>query len=157
MLLNVVRFLSLLFLAFALGGSLAHLYELPHKISLSAEDYLVVQQIYRGWALLGIAVAGTLTATLVLAILLRGRGAALGLVLIALLCIIGTQLIFWTITFPVNQATDNWTSLPVDWRALRARWEWSHAAGALLNLVAFASLLLSLLRDAGSPKEHGGR
>jgi len=33
---------------------MAHLLELPKKIKLSAEDYLIVQQIYRGWSLLGV-------------------------------------------------------------------------------------------------------
>lgn len=112
MFLKLVRLSSLLFLTFALGGSLAHLYELPHKISRSAEDYLVIQQIYRGWALLGFAVIGALAATLVLVILLRGQGDVFIFALIGLLCIIGTQVIFWTIAFPVNHATENWTSLP---------------------------------------------
>jgi hypothetical protein len=49
-----LRFVSLLFTALALGAAMAHLLELPKKIKLSAEDYLIVQQIYRGWALLGI-------------------------------------------------------------------------------------------------------
>ena len=33
---------------------MAHLLELPHKIHLPAAEYLTVQQIYAGWALLGI-------------------------------------------------------------------------------------------------------
>jgi hypothetical protein len=43
-------FLSLLFAALALAPAMAHLLELPNKINLSREDYLKVQQIYRGWA-----------------------------------------------------------------------------------------------------------
>jgi hypothetical protein len=50
MVLQTVRFCCLLFAAFALAPSLAHLLELPNKIHLPAEDYLRVQQIYRGWA-----------------------------------------------------------------------------------------------------------
>jgi hypothetical protein len=46
MALTTTRFLSLLFVALALGPSLAHLLELPNKISLSAHNYLIVQQIY---------------------------------------------------------------------------------------------------------------
>lgn len=62
--LNTVRFISLLFTALALAPTLAHLLELPNKINLSREDYLTVQQIYRGWALLGIVVIGALISTL---------------------------------------------------------------------------------------------
>lgn len=51
---RTARFWSLLFAALALAPALAHLLELPNKIGLSRDDYLAVQQIYRGWALLGL-------------------------------------------------------------------------------------------------------
>ena len=59
-------FLSLLFAALALAPAMAHLLELPNKINLSREDYLNVQQIYRGWALLGFVVVGAFISTLAL-------------------------------------------------------------------------------------------
>jgi hypothetical protein len=58
MAIRTVHFLSLLFGALVLGLALAHLLELPNKIALPRDDYLIVQQIYRGWALLGFVVAG---------------------------------------------------------------------------------------------------
>jgi hypothetical protein len=63
---TAARFFSLLFAALALAPALAHLLELPNKIGLSRDNYLVVQQIYRGWALLGIVVLGALLSTLIL-------------------------------------------------------------------------------------------
>jgi hypothetical protein len=69
--LTAARFFSLLFAALALAPALAHLLELPNKLHLSGDDYLTVQQIYRGWALLGFVVAGALLSTLVLAIMVR--------------------------------------------------------------------------------------
>jgi len=59
------------------------------------------------------------------------------------LCIVAAQVLFWMLTFPANQATANWTTLPADWAALRARWEYSHAMAAGLNLLALLSLLLA--------------
>lgn len=56
--LTVLRFLAVLFTAVAMAAGFAHLLELPNKISLNREEYLTVQQIYRGWALLGFAVVG---------------------------------------------------------------------------------------------------
>jgi hypothetical protein len=47
---KTICFLSLLFVALALAPAMAHLLELLNKINLSREQYLVVQQIYRGWA-----------------------------------------------------------------------------------------------------------
>jgi hypothetical protein len=56
--LKIARFLSLLFVALVLAPALAHLLELPNKINLTREEYLVVQQIYNGWQLLGIVIYG---------------------------------------------------------------------------------------------------
>lgn len=152
------RFCALLFVALALGPALAHLLELPNKIGLSRSDYLVVQQVYRGWALLGIVVAGALLSTLMLAIMVRKHRTVFALTLAAFLCIVGVQVIFWAFTFPANQATENWTVLREDWSALRAQWEYSHAAGAVLNLAAFIALALSILhRHDAEPRVPGGR
>jgi hypothetical protein len=145
MAIKIVRFVSLFLLGLALGASLAHLFELPNKIHLAREDYLTVQQIYRGWALLGIPVIGALISTAVLAFLVRRDAVALVWTVIALAFIVATQAVFWIFTFPANQQTVNWTVLPADWEALRARWEYSHAAGAAMNLTAYAALVISIL------------
>src|SRR5918994_6479093 len=107
--LKTIYFLSLFFVALTLVPAMAHLLELPNKINLSREHYLVVQQIYRGWALLGFVVAGALLSTLALTIALRRERKAFIFALIAFLCIAGTQVVFWTYTYPANQATNNWT------------------------------------------------
>jgi hypothetical protein len=150
--LRTLYFLSLIFAALALGPALAHLLELPNKIGLSREDYRTVQQIYRGWALLGFVVFGALFSTLGLVFALKGRPRARRYAVLALACIVGAQVIFWTFTYPANAATSNWTVLPAEWADLRMRWELSHAAGALLNVGAMAFLISSVLaRDATPP------
>jgi hypothetical protein len=65
--------------------------------------------------------------------------------LTALLSLVGTQIIFWTFTYPADQQTNNWTVLPGDWVRLRNQWEYSHARSAGLNLLAGAALILSAL------------
>jgi len=142
---TAARFLSLLFCALALAPALAHLLELPNKMGLSRDEYLVVQQIYRGWALLGIVVFGALLSTLALAIAVRKRAGEFGPALTAFLCIAGTQAVFWIFTFPMNQQTANWTILPDAWAALRMQWEYSHAASAILNLAALIAVIISVL------------
>jgi hypothetical protein len=138
-------FFSLLFAALAFAPAMAHLLELPNKINLSREDYLTVQQIYRGWALLGFVVAGALLSTLALTITVRQERKAFIFASIALLCIVATQVVFWTYTYPANKATNNWTLLPDNWIELRRQWEYSHATSAILNLVALVMLILSAL------------
>jgi hypothetical protein len=140
-----VPFLSLLFAALAFAPAAAHLLELPNKIGLSREAYLTAQQLYRGWALLGIVVVGALLSTFAYAVVVRKQRKAFTLVVIALLCLAGTQVVFWTFTFPANQLTENWTVLPENWTVLRSQWEYSHAASALLNLAALIALILSVL------------
>jgi len=146
--LNSARFFSLLFVALTLAPALAHLFELPNKIGLSRQEYQVVQQIYSGWALLGIVVIGALLSTLVLTIMVRRQPRSFVLTLGAFLCLAGAHVVFWIFTFPANQLTSNWTVLPENWMALRAQWEYSHAAGAVLNLIAFILLIPSMpVRD----------
>jgi hypothetical protein len=153
--LAVARFCSLFFAALALAPALAHLLELPNKLGLSRADYLTVQQIYRGWAWLGVVVVGALLSTLALTIILRQRGRGFGLALLAFLCIAGTQVVFWTFTFPVNRQTMNWSVMPDAWTALRAQWEYSHAAAAALNFVAFVALIVSTLVTDRPPATGG--
>jgi hypothetical protein len=143
--LKIVQFLALLLTAFALVPAGAHLFALANKIGLSAEQYFIVQNIYRGWALFGIVLFSALLANLVLAIALRGRGRPFGFALVAFLGIALTLVIFFTWTFPANQATQNWTAVPANWEQLRRQWEYSHAANALVTLVAYGSVVLSVL------------
>jgi hypothetical protein len=142
---DTLRFISLLFTALALAPAMAHLLELPHKIHLSREAYLTVQQIYRGWSLLGIVVIGALLSTFILTLSVRNQRTAFILTLVAFLCMAAAQVVFWIYTYPANQATNNWTVLPANWQALRTQWEYSHATGAGLNLIALIMLILSVL------------
>ena len=143
--LKVVQFISLLFASLSLGPALAHLLELPNKIHLPRDDYFTVQQIYRGWALLGIVIFSALLSTLILTVIVRNRRKMFALTLTALLCIVGAQIVFWIFTYPANQQTDNWTQMPTNWEGLRNQWEYSHATGAVLSLMAVIALILSIL------------
>jgi hypothetical protein len=140
---NVAYFFAFLFLGLSLGASLAHLFALPNKIALDQPAYFIAQGAYRGWAFLGLAVVGALFSTLVLAITVREDARIFAVV--AFVCLVGAQVLFWTYTFPANQATENWTVAPADWEHLRRQWEFSHAAGAVLNLVAMTAVVLSVL------------
>ncbi len=67
----------------------------------------------------------------------------------SLLCLTASLVVFLIFTPPVNRLTYNWSVLPDSWQALRARWEYSHAAGAGLNPAAVICLILSVLARAG--------
>jgi hypothetical protein len=143
--LKVVQFLALVLTAIALVPAGAHLFALPNKIGLAAEQYFIVQNIYRGWALFGIVLIGALVVDLMLVALLRGRGTPFVLALVGCLCAGLTLAVFFVWTFPANQATSNWTTVPDNWEQLRRQWEYSHAANALVTFAAFCSVALSVL------------
>lgn len=69
--LHALRFGSLLLTAVTMAAGLAHAFELPNKIGLDREAYLTVQQLYRGWALLGFPLLLALVSVLTLAALSR--------------------------------------------------------------------------------------
>jgi len=142
---KTMRFFSLLSTAVILGAGLAHLFALPNKIHLPREDYLTVQQIYRGWALLGIVLVLALVSTSIATVIVRRKPRAFALTLIALLCLAGSLVVFFAFTYPANQQTQNWTVLPANWEELRSRWEYSHATGSILYLVALSALIWSVL------------
>jgi hypothetical protein len=142
----MVQFLAIVLIALALVPGGAHLLELPNKIGLPQEQYFTVQATYLGWALpAGIVLIGALAASLVLTIMLRGQGAPFRLTLAAFLLVCATLVVFFIWTYPANQATSNWTAVPVHWRALRAQWEYSHAANAVLTFIALCTVTLATL------------
>ena len=141
---NSVWVASLLLATLAMMPAAAHVLELPNKIGLSGIEYLTVQRLYRGWAFARLVVVAALMSMLVLLFMVRECPTAFALAWVAFLCLIGTQLVFWTFTQPVNRVTANWTLLPGDWFELRRRWEYSHAASAALNLVALVALIVCL-------------
>jgi hypothetical protein len=143
---DTLKFAAITFTALALIPAGAHLMELVHKIHLPAQEYLVVQQIYRGWSLSGVIILIALLATAGLAIALRGAP-GFAAATVACLCIVATQVIFWSFTYPVNVATQNWTMLPANWEPLRVRWEYSHAVSALLNLSALFATTIAAIRS----------
>lgn len=147
-----LKFCALVFTGLAMVPALAHLSELPAKLRLSLGEYLIAQQLYRGWALFGAAVLAALGSTLALTWATRGRRTVSPLACLAAFCIAGTQVVFWTFTQPANAVTENWTVLPADWQSIRRAWEYSHAFSAVLNLAAFVavSLAVSLEREASS-------
>jgi hypothetical protein len=144
--LDVLRILAVLFTALALVPAGAHVLELPNKMTLSRDEYLIAQRLYRGWQLVGVVVIAALLATFALAAAVRSRPEAFQPAVVACACVAGTQLVFWVFTFPVNRRTANWTMAPPEWQPLRNRWEYSHAVSAMLNLTALVATTLAATR-----------
>ncbi|MBM6581654.1 hypothetical protein ILT44_15765 [Microvirga sp. BT689] len=143
--LRVIQFLAVVLTALALVPAGAHLSELPNKIGLARDAYLTVQGVYAGWALFGIVDQAALIMNVVLAIKVRRQRMAFVFAAAAALSFIMFFAIFFTWTFPANQATANWTTLPDNWGELRQKWEYSHAVNAVVMLVALCSVTLAVV------------
>lgn len=145
---NIIGFSALFCSIIALSALVAHLLALPAKMRLSAQDYLTVQGIYRGWAWLGVFELAAIVLTLVWTIREYHHSGNFAFLFTAGSCLIVSIAIFFLFTFPANSATHNWIKLPLNWLDLRKQWEYSHAIRALLNLASVSLLLAMLLKNS---------
>jgi len=143
MVFELVRLLAILSVALCLIPAGAHFFELGNKMSLSTAEYMTTQKIYAGWSFFGVAIIAAIMFTLTHTLMVRAERAAFLLSLTALLCLGATQVIFWTFTYPMNVATNNWTVTPQDFEAVRQQWEYSHAVNAVLTFAALVTITLS--------------
>jgi uncharacterized membrane protein len=144
---NLIRFLTVLFSAITLSALMAHLLEFPVKINLSKEDYQTVQGIYSGWKWMAIFEIGAVVLLGIWLIFGNELKNVLPFLLLALVCFILSFVVFFVFTFPANQETLNWTSLPAHWDEIRHKWEYSHVSRALLSLSGFCFLIVALLKN----------
>jgi hypothetical protein len=142
---TIAFFVALLATALVLGPALAHVLELPNKIGLPRDEYFIVQKAYRGWNQISWMLAVQVIALASAAVLARAERRVMMLTLLALACVLAAQGVFWAFTHPANVATNNWTVVPDSWASLRQHWEYSHAAGAALQLLGFCLLISAVL------------
>jgi hypothetical protein len=133
-----LRIAAVLLTALALVPAGAHLMELPNKVGLPQSAYFVVQGLYSGWWIGGLAWAAALIANAALAATLRRQGGAWRPAAIAAVLIAAAFGVFFAVTEPANRATAYWTFAAADWEIHRLRWEWSHALNAMLLFLALA-------------------
>ena len=141
--------LAIVLTALSMSFGMAHALEMRVKLRLSAAKYLETQRLYQGWALAGLPLMGAFVTTVLLAFGLRGTGMPFGLVVGGAVAIGASIVVFFTRTFPINRATQNWTTLPGNWESLRRRWEYSHAIGAACLLIALTFLASGAVASPG--------
>ena len=142
---KLAHFLAIAFTAAAMVPGGAHLFAMAAKMGMAQEPYFTVQQIYRGWALFGIAIFGAIFANAAVAWLVRDQRLPFKLALAATLILAATLAVFFAWTYPANQATQNWTVAPPNWADLRTQWEYSHAANAVMTFAALCCAVLAQL------------
>jgi hypothetical protein len=150
---------AVILVAIAMALSLAHALELPGKLRLGRETYVVVQQIYYpGFTIGGVAEPLGILVLLVLLGLGPYAGSRFWWTLVAVLSLATAHLIYWVVTHPVNSfwtkglemsglgATFFGLFAPAaaegsaDWAKLRDIWEYSHVARAAFAMLSLISL-----------------
>jgi hypothetical protein len=145
MTLSIFSFLAVVFSGLALVPYGAHFLSLPNKIGMSESDYFIAQRAYDGWWITSLVLIPAMALSIALTIMLRGQGAAFWLALGGSVLMAATLPLFFAFTAPGNAATQNWTTIPENWQALRASWEYSHAANAVLSLASFCLITLAAI------------
>lgn len=142
---KALQFVSIILIALSLIPGGAHLMELPNKMGLDRESYLVVQQIYRGWAYAGFVLIPAIAAALILAVSSWSQRTPFLFATASFVLMAASLVSFFMWVYPVNQVTENWTVAPENWQALRAHWEYVHAVNAVITLAALVSALVATL------------
>ena len=157
---TALQIMTVMLAAITMALSLAYALELPGKLRLNKEQYFAVQTIYYpGFTLGGIAEFASIVAALALLILTPRASRQFWLVAGALAALVTVQVIFWTMTQPVNRywlqntelsrgATrffETGSAAPAgDWTVMRDRWERSHVLRALASVLAVSLVSTAL-------------
>jgi hypothetical protein len=161
---QMIEIISILLVALAMAPALAHLLEFPGKSRLTKDAYLSVQPIYYpGFTIAGgIGEVGGLISVLAILVLTPQNVPAFWLRLVALVAMLGMQIVFWLFTQPANKFWLQSTSLggfgeaffnvgshhvrpddPDGWKRMRDRWEYSHIVRAALATFSFLLLVVA--------------
>ena len=155
-----LQVLTVMLAAMTMALSVAHALEYPGKLRLSKEQYLSVQPIYYpGFTIGGISEVAVIVAALALLVLTPSGTAEFWLFAGALAALVMVQVIFWTMTQPVNSFWLKETELgrmatrffetrsgavPRDWVAARDQWERSHILRASAATVGLFLLTIAV-------------
>jgi hypothetical protein len=151
---KIWRFVTLMLTALSVGMALCHLMERPARRNYAPALWSRVTNVEGTYRLFGPPVGasiegGALIAAVALSIFVRKRRPAFTLTLFGAACMAAVQVAWWLFVFPVNSQMVNWTpgSLPANFTELRDKWERTHAARAILQIVGLGSLVLSVLTE----------
>jgi formate hydrogenlyase subunit 4 len=159
MALRICRFITLLLAALSLTMESAHVLELPQKMQYDARMYASVNAtLYLYFAIIGgFWQVSSIVMAAILVYLVRKRHPAFTLTLVGALCLLAAFAVWLIVVEPVNsqigqamQASPG--TVPELWMQLRARWEYGHAIGFVLQLIGYCALLLSVVAE--TPREH---
>ena len=142
----------------SMSAAFAHLLEMPAKLNYDGALWLhLLQTLYPTFGKVsGVCEIGAVVAALGLVVAVRKRPKAFRWTLLAAICLAATHTIFWIWVAPVNARLVPLSpeTLPADWARLRSQWEFAHASRAILQIVALAALVISILAELSPIARH---
>jgi hypothetical protein len=143
-LLDAVQLTAVAFTAIALMLAGAHVFEMSGNLRLASSAYLTMQSVHHGWVLFAVAMLFASSAIGLHTFLVSRNTASYGWSWVALVGVGAAQIVFWTIAYPVNVATEGWTALPVDFDTARRQWEHALAAAGVLIFAGLLALVRAI-------------
>jgi hypothetical protein len=165
MLIKVLQIVTVVLVALAMIPAVAHALEWPGKMRLGKDRYFAVQRIYYpGFTFAGIGEPVGFISAIVLLILTPKGTAGFWLTLLAVVCLLGMQGVYWIFVHPVNKVWVQGESMSAlgsgffalggprvqsktrapEWTQFRNRWEHAHLVRAGLVTVSFLALVIAI-------------
>ena len=155
MFLTIWRFTTIILTALTMGMAFCHLLEMPARLTWDAALWVtttVPGGLYWLFGTVGACIdVGSWVTASTLVFLVRKRTPTFQWTLVGACLLVAAHALWWFFVFPVNAEIATWTSetIPANWEPWRIQWEYTHAVRALLQIVGFAALLLSVLLREG--------
>jgi Domain of unknown function (DUF1772) len=150
MLLRLFQVLVVILMGVQLGVSYAHFMQMPGKLSLPLDCYILVQnQVISYRVKLAFIEIPSIISAVAATVLLRNHRKAFWLNLIGAVSIVLMWAIWAIFIQPINQQIDGWTvtNFPRNWSDIRYQWHFYHLIRLVIALIGMVALTLSLLVD----------
>lgn len=150
MTLKLWRWFSILLTALLVSLCFAELWNMPARLAMQGRNWLYTMNMREALLdgnagpLLQIAAVGT---AFVLLGMVRDDARSFWWSLAAAITLLLAFVVWWAFVYPVEMRVSNLTaaSLPLNWEALRLRWEVAQVVRATLGIVALCALVVSAL------------
>ena len=143
---NVLRLLAIVLAGLALIRPMMGLVALPSVITLTKDDYAVVQYVNQSWAWLDLIRLASFLSIVGLFFVEREHNKVVWPIRGAFTAQLLIIVLYVAFTLPINITTFNWTFFPDDnWAWLRIEWEYAHALSAIIGGISFVLILLDLV------------
>jgi hypothetical protein len=132
---------------------MTHLLELPQRMRFDQHLWIqvtVVENVYRLFGSVGaVFEIATILTAVILIVLVRKSGSTVYWTMGGALFFVTAFLSWIVFVMPMNGEFAHWLThpVPVDWTRYRDQWEYAHAGNAVIKIIGFSLLVISVLRE----------